>query len=97
MAQEASVIEESQPDTMPSTTVKSSEGEQIMWSQYYDDEKLLTKGEVARLCRVDIRTVERWVMAGKVGCHRTPSGRVLFRKHDVLTVVVPTKALLRDH
>jgi predicted site-specific integrase-resolvase len=67
-----------------------------MWSEYSDDEKLLTKGEVARLCRVDIRTVDRWVMAGKVGCHRTPSGRVLFRKHDVLTVVVPTQTSLRD-
>jgi excisionase family DNA binding protein len=67
-------------------------GRIIMWSDYADDEKLLTKGEVARLCRVDIRTVERWVMAGKVGCHRTPSGRVLFRRHDVLTLVVPTQA-----
>jgi len=67
-----------------------------MWSQYSDDERLLTKGEVARLCRVDIRTVERWVMAGKVGCQRTPSGRVLFRKHDVLTAVVPTQSSLRD-
>jgi hypothetical protein len=26
-------------------------------------------------------------MAGKIGCQRTPSGRVLFRKRDVLTVV----------
>jgi hypothetical protein len=69
---------------------------QIMWSDYSDDEKLLTKGEVARLCRVDIRTVDRWVLAGKVGCHRTPSGRVLFRKHDVLRVVVPTQVSLRD-
>jgi hypothetical protein len=69
---------------------------QIMWSEYSDDEKLLTKGEVARLCRVDIRTVDRWVMAGKVSCHRTPSGRVLFRKHDVLTVVFPTQTSLRE-
>jgi predicted site-specific integrase-resolvase len=67
-----------------------------MWSQHSDDDKLLTKGEVARLCRVDIRTVERWMVAGKVGCHRTPSGRVLFRKRDVLTVVVPTQTSLRD-
>jgi excisionase family DNA binding protein len=52
-----------------------------------DDEKLLTKGEVAQLCRVDVRTVDRWLMAGKLGCQRTPSGRVLFRKHDVLTAV----------
>jgi excisionase family DNA binding protein len=58
-----------------------------MSSEYLDGEKLLTKGEVARVCRVHVRTVDRWLMAGKVECHRTPSGRVLFRKRDVLTVV----------
>jgi excisionase family DNA binding protein len=70
-----------------------------MSSEYSADEKLLTKGEVARLCRVDVRTVDRWLMAGKIGCHRTPSGRVLFRKHDVLTVVarVQTVSRRRDH
>ena len=47
-------------------------------------EKLLTKGEVAQLCRVEIRTVDRWVAAGKIGCYRTPGGRLLFRKRDVL-------------
>jgi excisionase family DNA binding protein len=57
----------------------------MMSSEYFDGEKLLTKGEVARLCRVDVRTVDRWLTAGKLGGHRTPSGRVLFRKHDVLT------------
>lgn len=46
--------------------------------------KLLTKGEVARLCRVNVRTVDRWVTSGKVCYHRTPSGRVLFDKRDVL-------------
>ena len=58
-----------------------------MSSEYPDDEKLLTKGEVARVCRVNVRTVDRWLTAGKVACRRTPSGRVLFRKRDVLTVV----------
>jgi predicted site-specific integrase-resolvase len=29
-------------------------------------EKLLTKGEVAQLCRVEVRTIERWVAAGKL-------------------------------
>jgi excisionase family DNA binding protein len=58
-----------------------------MSSESSGDEKLLTKGEVAQLCRVAVRTVDRWLTAGKVGCHRTPSGRVLFRKRDVLTVV----------
>ncbi|MEA3181290.1 MAG: hypothetical protein QOI59_4813, partial [Gammaproteobacteria bacterium] len=28
--------------------------------------------------------------------HRTPSGRVLFRKRDVLTVMAPTQTSLRD-
>src|SRR5436853_600688 len=49
-----------------------------------DDEKLLTKGEVAQLCRVEIRTVDRWVAARKITCYRIPSGRLLFRKRDVL-------------
>ena len=47
-------------------------------------EKFLTKCEVALLCRVEIRTVDRWVAAGKIRCYRTPSGRLLFRKSDVL-------------
>jgi excisionase family DNA binding protein len=67
-----------------------------MSSEYSGDEKLLTKGEVARLCRVDVRTVDRWLTAGKVGCHRTPSGRVLFRKHDVLTAVTRAQSSLRN-
>jgi excisionase family DNA binding protein len=60
--------------------------------EYPGDEKLLTKGEVARLCRVDVRTVDRWLTAGKIGFHRTPSGRVLFRRHEVLKVVDPALA-----
>ena len=48
-------------------------------------EKLLTKGEVAHLCRVEVRTVDRWLIAGKIRGYRTPSGRVLFRMDDVLT------------
>ena len=47
-------------------------------------EKLLTKGEVAQLCRVEIRTVDRWIAAGKMKYYRTPSGRLLFRARDVL-------------
>jgi excisionase family DNA binding protein len=58
-----------------------------MSSGYFGDGKLLTKGEIARLCRVDVRTVDRWLAAGKIECHRTPSGRVLFRRHDVLKVI----------
>ena len=50
-------------------------------------EKLLTKGEVAQMCRVEIRTVDRWVAAGKIVGYRTPGGRLLFRRKDVLMVV----------
>jgi excisionase family DNA binding protein len=49
-------------------------------------EALLTKCEVALLCRVEVRTVERWVAAGKISCYRTPGGRLLFRKRDLLRV-----------
>ncbi len=55
-----------------------------MWNDCAPGEKLLTKGEVAQLCRVEIRTVDRWVAAGKITCYRTPGGRLLFRKRDVL-------------
>lgn len=65
--------------------------------EYSTDERLLTKGEVARLCRVDERTVGRWVEAGKVACQRTPSGRVRFRKHDVLTFVAQAIPHRREH
>jgi excisionase family DNA binding protein len=64
-----------------------SDSPSTMSSEFSDDEKLLTKREVARLCGVDVRTVDRWLIAGNVGYHRTPSGRALFRKHDVLKVV----------
>jgi hypothetical protein len=72
------------------------EEETVMSSEYSDNEKLLTKGEVAQMCRVDVRTVDRWLTAGKVRCHRTPSGRVLFRTHDVLTVIARAKTSLRQ-
>ena len=55
-----------------------------MWNDGAPGEKLLTKGEVAQLCRVEIRSVDRWVAAGKIRCYRTPGGRLLFRKRDVL-------------
>jgi hypothetical protein len=61
-----------------------------------DDEKLLTKGEVAYLCRVHVRTVDRWLTAGKVTCQRTPSGRVLFRKRDILTLVAQAETAPRQ-
>jgi excisionase family DNA binding protein len=57
-----------------------------MWNGDTSDEKLLTKGEVALLCRVETRTVDRWVASGKLRHYRTPSGRLLFRETDVLVM-----------
>lgn len=50
-------------------------------------EKFLTKAEVAQLCRVEVRTVDRWRSAGRIRCYRMPSGRVLFRRNDVLVAM----------
>ena len=58
-----------------------------MPNDYDGSEKLLTKGEVAQLCRVEVRTVDRWLIAGKIRCYRTPSGRVLSRRNDILIVI----------
>ena len=58
-----------------------------MANDYGGSEKLLTKGEVAQLCRVEVRTVDRWLTAGKITCYRTPSGRMLFRRNDVLIAI----------
>ena len=74
---------------VPSQWARPSSGREprpgrAMPNDYGDSEKLLTKGEVAQLCRVEVRTVDRWLIAGKIRCYRTPSGRVLFRRDDVL-------------
>src|ERR1700682_3445678 len=64
-----------------------SNGERrVMRNGDASDQKLLTKGEVALLCRVEIRTVDRWVASGKLRHYRPPSGRLLFRKTDVLVM-----------
>lgn len=42
--------------------------------------RLLTPGEVARLFRVDPRTVRRWAMTGKIESIRTPGGH--YRYHE---------------
>lgn len=46
---------------------------------------MLTRKEVAAMARVSVATVKRWIAKGalKPAC-RTPSGRLLFRRSDVL-------------
>jgi excisionase family DNA binding protein len=68
-----------------------------LWNDCAPGEKLLTKGEVAQLCRVEIRTVDRWVAAGRISGFRTPGGRLLFRKREVLMAVnVEASPVTRD-
>ena len=50
-------------------------------------ERLLTPGEVARMFRVDPKTVTRWAASGRIGSIRTPGGHRRFREseiHDLL-------------
>lgn len=44
---------------------------------------LMTPGEVARLFRVDPKTVTRWSAAGKLTCVRTLGGHRRFRKSEI--------------
>ena len=46
-------------------------------------ERLLTPGEVARMFRVDPKTVTRWAVSGRIGSIRTPGGHRRFRESEV--------------
>jgi excisionase family DNA binding protein len=48
-----------------------------------EHEPLLTVGEVARLFRVDPKTVTRWARAGKLSAIRTPGGHRRFPEAEV--------------
>jgi excisionase family DNA binding protein len=47
------------------------------------DRRLLTTAEVARIFRVDPRTVARWANAGRIGWWRTPGGHKRFFEDEV--------------
>jgi excisionase family DNA binding protein len=44
---------------------------------------LLTPAEVARMFRVDPKTVTRWAKAGRIASLRTPGGHRRYREADV--------------
>lgn len=48
-----------------------------------DNDRLLTPGEVAKLFRVDPKTVTRWAVAGRLSSFRTPGGHRRFRVSEV--------------
>ncbi len=44
---------------------------------------LMTPNEVATAFRVDLKTVTRWALAGRIGSIRTPGGHRRFRRDEV--------------
>jgi excisionase family DNA binding protein len=55
-------------------------------------DQLLTNREVAAWMRVTPRTVERWRERGQVAFTRTPTGRIRYRRADILAALEATPA-----
>jgi excisionase family DNA binding protein len=53
----------------------------------YDDEDLMTPGQVARAFNVDPKSVSRWNNEGKLSAVRTVGGHRRFRRSDVETLL----------
>lgn len=51
-------------------------------------EPLLTPAEVAKLFRVDPKTVTRWAASGRLTSIRTPGGHRRFREAEVRALLV---------
>jgi excisionase family DNA binding protein len=47
------------------------------------DDKLLTTGEVARMFRVDPKTVTRWARSGKIHAIRTLGGHRRYHRSEI--------------
>lgn len=58
-------------------------GVELMSSDNFDSEVLLTPAEVAALFRVDPKTVTRWAKSGKLSALRTLGGHRRYRKSEV--------------
>lgn len=56
-------------------------------AQVVASEQLLTPSEVARMFRVDPKTVSRWAKAGKLRSIRTPGGFHRFAPSEVLALL----------
>lgn len=48
---------------------------------------LVTTGEAARLFRVDVRTMRKYVAEGRVSAKRTPAGQLRFSRRELLSVL----------
>jgi excisionase family DNA binding protein len=52
-----------------------------------NEDRVLTPAEVARLCRVNVKTVTRWAAEGKIPHFRTLGGHYRFRESEVLAAL----------
>ena len=76
MRAEGWVVRKVADGTIVMTRPEQDQGEKM-------EERLLRSEEVARLFRVDPKTVSRWVAAGKIESIRTPGGRHRFAESQV--------------
>jgi len=51
---------------------------------------LMTPGEVAKIFRVDPKTVTRWANAGRLRSTRTPGGHVRFYRAEIMAMAEGT-------
>lgn len=63
-----------------------------MTEQPNTEQDLMTPGEVARLFRVDPKTVNRWAHAGRLPHITTPGGHRRYPRKDVLAFIEQAKA-----
>lgn len=57
-----------------------------------EQEVLLTPAEVAKLFRVDPKTVTRWAKAGKITAIRTLGGHRRYRQSEIQALIKTTPA-----
>lgn len=55
------------------------------------ERKLLTPGEVARILRVDPKTVTRWASQNRIQSVRTPGGHRRFFAAEIMTIATGGK------
>ncbi len=70
------------------STYKGRKGHKVMSMQRPpEQEVLLTPAEVAKLFRVDPKTVTRWAKAGKLTAIRTLGGHRRYRRSEVQSLL----------
>ena len=80
--------------TAPHAVTAPAKGSSVSTVELPYIEPLLTPAEVARMFRVDPKTVNRWAKAGKLNSIRTLGGHRRYRESEVRALLsgVPTVA-----